>query len=186
MTTRRFLVAIVTAAVLCGAAHPAWAQTNSAAAAPQTQTFAPLAAKLHGDEGLTVTDTAGARFKGRLSRINADQLIVVGRDRSRTFTVADVARIERQDTIWNGLAIGAAGGAVTALLVVTRDCGTDTECSFYEGLAFYPLFAGGGAAIGAVADALVKKTLFTRTAGTVHLAVRPTPRGAAVQLQVRF
>ena len=174
MIARRILIATAAAVTLVGSALSASAQT--ATAATQGQNFAALAAKLRGDDPLTVTDATGQRFKGRLTRINTDQLTVLGRERSRTFTVADVTRIERRDAIWNGLAAGAAAGAATALVVVTKDCGTDTECSFYEGLAFYPLFAGGGAAIGAVVDAIITKTLFTRTTGALHLAVNPMPK----------
>ena len=187
MTRGRTLTVILIAGALCGLARQAAAQPPAPAApAVSSQTFAPLTAKLRGDESLTVTDVNGQRFKGRLTRISADQLTVLSRERSRTFRVSDVDRIEKRDTILNGLGIGAAAGALTAMLVVTNDCGADSECGFYESIAFYPLFGGGGAAIGAVVDALITKTLFTRTSGAVHLAVQPMPRGAALQVRMTF
>src|SRR5262245_46002989 len=124
MTARRFFSLILLPLALGLSPRAASAQTATAPA--PAQNFAALASKLRGDDALTVTDANGDRFKGRVTRVNADQLTVLGRDRSRTFSVADVTRIERRDTIWNGLGIGAAAGAVTALLVVTDDCGTDT------------------------------------------------------------
>ena len=187
MTCGRSLTVVLIAGVLCGLARQAAAQTPATAApAISSQTFAPLTSTLRGDESLTVTDVNGQRFKGRLTRISADQLTVLGRERSRTFRVSDVDRIDKRDTILNGLGIGAAAGAVTAMLVVTHDCGADSECGFYESIAFYPLFGGGGAAIGAVVDALITKTLFTRTSSAVHLTVQPMPRGAAVRMRMTF
>ena len=147
-----------------------------------SQTF-DASAKLSGDESLTVTDVNGQRFKAHY----ADQFRSVDRprrERSRTFrVVTSIASKARhhppsRHRRGGGRRDGDASGHARLR------CGFRVRV--LRSIAFYPLFGGGGAAIGAVVDALITKTLFTRTSGAVHLAVQPMPRGAAVQMRMTF
>ena len=69
--------------------------------------------KLHTGQSVRVTDDAGIRTSGPILSITAESL----RLGDREFTRAEIARIERKrDRLWNGLAIGAAVGALLPLL----------------------------------------------------------------------
>jgi hypothetical protein len=70
-----------------------------------------------------VTDVAGDRLAGRIDALTNEALTVEG----RVLSAAQVAKIERKgDSLWNGLAIGAAIGVLLPLLP-TEACSNQSD-----------------------------------------------------------
>jgi hypothetical protein len=82
--------------------------------------FAPLPAaaqppldSVKAGQQIRVTDAVGDRFSGRVEVLTSDTVTVSG----RVFRTAQVTKIERKgDSLWNGVAIGAAVGLLLPLL----------------------------------------------------------------------
>ena len=69
--------------------------------------------------------------------------------------VQNRAAVERRDSVWNGLFIGAGVGAVGGAVWGRQTCGAnDSECFAIAGPVGILSGAGIGAAVGAIADAL--------------------------------
>ena len=70
---------------------------------------------LRSGQTVIITTTDRHTTRGRIAEISPSAVVVAAPD-SRTFERADIARIQKTDSIWNGLLIGAAvGGAVAAI-----------------------------------------------------------------------
>jgi hypothetical protein len=113
-------------------------------------TLAELSQVVRPGETIVVTDTGGARVRGRLLQVSSSE-VVVATDELRRFEASAVERIQRNDSLWNGTLIGAAvGGAIAALGVVATHGSSD---SFY-GWAYVGVWAApaAGAATGALID----------------------------------
>ena len=110
-----------------------------------------------------VTDGTGERVKGAVQDLSRTSLTVItGRNQSRTFQPSNVARIQRSDSVANGLLIGLAGGVAGAFIARNSICDLpDSECEvIVNAVVGLPIVIGGGV-IGAVTDMLIKKTIFT-------------------------
>ncbi len=121
-----------------------------------------------------VTDASGRRSKGPLERLQADSLLVLVDGRPRTYTPADVRRIQRGDSLVNGMLIGLAAGAAAGLITTTSICGTnDDECAVIVNLAVGLPVAAGGLGVGALVDSLIHKTIYRAGAGAGRVGVTP-------------
>lgn len=139
---------------------------------------------------VTVIDTAGRAFRGRIEEVTSSVLsLQIGRE-IRRFPVETVAsvRARRDDGLLNGVLIGAGvSGGLASLMFLDNECRDDPVC--YEATAVY---AGTGALAGLAIDALVHRTDLVYSAAGLKAArwVGPLPLiargGLGVQLRVMF
>jgi hypothetical protein len=148
----------------------AFGQTTHSLDAPQQV--------LREDQTVVVTDAGGHKVKGKVERISTAFITVAGQ------TVADAAitEIRLQDSLWNGMLVGAAVGTGLA----TWDYLIDP--SEPGNAAIFTVAVGLGAAIGAGIDASRKgQMVYTRPR---PLAVRMLPfverHRQGVLVSVRF
>lgn len=125
---------------------------------------------IQSDQIVYVTDMWGQRVKGRLSELRPGSLVLIKGSEKIPMTEALVHRIQKGDSLQNGLWLGIGAGIAAAWAAPHLVCDLpDDECA---GIAFgavgLPSIIG-GAVIGLLVDAAIKKTVF-KFAG---------PRGAA-------
>ena len=126
-----------------------------------------------------VTDAYGQRAKGTIETISRDSLVLVTgtfTKASRTFPAATVQAIERGDSLLNGTLIGLGIGMGIALASPRWVCDLpDQECAAIAfGAIGLPALAG-GAIIGAVADARMRRIVYhpSRAKGSAGLRLVP-------------
>jgi hypothetical protein len=150
---------------------------SSAAEAQSPNSFDGLRAQglVQAGETVYVTDASGRRSKGRLQRVQADSILVTIDGRPRTYTAADITRIQRGDSVANGMLIGLGAGIGAAIITTQNLCGTidsDDECAVIANVAVGIPVAAGGLALGALADALRHRTIWTASS-TGRIGVWP-------------
>jgi len=126
--------------------------------------FAALQQLVKAGDTVTVSDASGATTKGTIASLTDASLVLrLGADQ-RTYAESDVSRIRqrRQDSVLNGLLIGAGIGAVFAALGASS-CANDFGCND-PAAAFYALGIGVGAGAGMGIDAAIRgeRTIFDR------------------------
>jgi hypothetical protein len=150
-------------------------------------TLAGAQSALYPDDKIRVVDRTGNQVEGRLQVVNSDSLTIAA-GRSVTFREADIQQISRKrpESKWNGVAFGALTGLVASIVTVSRECGNDSECAFYTGLAAYPTMIGGGAAIGAVVDFFISRydPVYVRAGSARRFRVAPLVGGGNMGLAV--
>ena len=169
--------------VMCSA--PALAQTPAAS-------FGELIAEgaVREKQSVYVTDVWGNRVKGRLVDLRPGSLVLMQGSREVPMAEADVTRIQRRDSIANGLLLGLGAGFAAGWISTHLFCDLpDDECA---GIVFaaigFPSMAGGAVA-GALIDAANSKTVF-RFSGTRSASIQLSPvldvRRAGAFATVRF
>jgi hypothetical protein len=96
-----------------------------------TESWPELVQRLAPGKPVAVTTGSGAEVAGRVSTISADSLRLTVNGVSQQFAPKDVRQVRRNgDSLWNGLAIGAAFGATAAALGDARyyECGGSGLC----------------------------------------------------------
>jgi hypothetical protein len=96
-----------------------------------TESWPELVQRLAPGKPVAVTTGSGAEVAGRVSAISADSLRLTVNGASQQFAPNDVRQVRRNgDSLWNGLAIGAAFGATAAALGDPRyyECGGSALC----------------------------------------------------------
>jgi hypothetical protein len=164
------------------------------ASAADAQPVAPSLAELNGlgqvKSNVTVTDTNGREFRGRIADASESLLSLRIGSEIRRFDKAEVrsVRVRTEDSLANGALIGAAvAGGLTSLQFLDNECRDDPAC--YEALTVY---AGIGALAGLGIDALIHGNVVVYTApapGAHHmLTVAPmVARGRkGVRLTIAF
>lgn len=176
---KRFL--LVVAALL--AAVPAFAQTDSLSGLRASGT-------VHVGDTVVMTDSYGRRAKGKISDLTDSSLVLMGdRGAPRTFNAAGITKIQRDDSVANGILIGLGAGYVAALTTVRAICSSpDPECETI--VAFYigaPIVAG-STVIGGVTDMLIRKTVYMAPNARARLSVVPlvTKERKGVALSLSF
>ena len=104
-----------------------------------------------------VTDTHGQRTKGTLRDLVAASLIVTVGGDTRDFSETSITKVERRDSIENGIWIGLAAGVGMTVVACKRNHPED--CPYLVAYAGFPTIAA-GAILGGVIDLLVRKTLY--------------------------
>lgn len=155
----------------------AWLVTCGSVAAAQdtASSFQDVSRVVKVGDTVTVTDSTGASNKGTIAELTPSSLVLSIGIEQRRYAEADVTRVgqRRQDSLLNGLLIGAAGGAVFGGLGAAS-CANDFGCSDPTA-AFLALGIGVGAGIGLAIDAAItsNRVIYqrpsTRTT-TLHLA----------------
>lgn len=165
------------------------AQTDSVA-------FADVRGLLERGDTVVITDSGGRKTKGALDEITDQAIAVVLHDNlgaeRRVFAAPTVAAINRTDSLWNGLLIGAAAGFAATEIFVRRECGprgSDDECSAIASLVGWLTMVPGGAAAGALIDrAIGNQVVYRAPGGRTALSIAPMVgrRGGGVSVSLRF
>lgn len=136
-----------------------------------------------------VTDTSGRETTGKLLRIDPDALVLLANGAERTFPMAEVRRIQKRDSLRNGVLIGAVvGGVLGVLSGGLADCPGDhpgNGCGAFR-VAVVGISAGVYAGLGAGIDALIRgrTTLYAAPArDTARIGSRSTGLN---RVQARF
>ena len=138
-----------------------------------------------------VTDSWGHRTRGRVGELRPGTLVLTQGSRQTPIAEANVTRIQRADSIQDGLWVGLGAGIAAAWMAPHGFCDLpDDECA---GIVFaaigLPSIATGTVA-GALIDAAVKKTVFqsVRTGSSARFLVAPAigGRGAGLRAALRF
>jgi hypothetical protein len=157
--------------------------TISAPALAQTpaSSFGQLIADGAGRPGQTVyvTDATGHRAKGRLGELRPGSLELIQGSRKIQMTEVDVTRIQRGDSLQNGLWLGLGAGVAAAWISPHLFCGLpDDECAAIVVVAVGLPSIAAGAVTGALVDAAIKKAIFQPGArGSAQIQVSPIVGG---------
>ena len=167
----------------------------SSPAMPQTPaaSFEQLASKgaIRPDETVYVTDAWGQRVKGKFVDLRPGNLVLRHGSLDIEMSEADVSRIQRKDSIQNGLWLGLGAGVAAAWVAPYVFCDLpDDECAAIVFSAIgLPAIAAGGVA-GALVDAAIKKTVFQFGGGprSARIQVTPVlgPRRSGALATIRF
>jgi hypothetical protein len=167
----------------------------SAQALPQTPaaSFEQLIAEdaIQPHQTVYVTDAWGHRVKGRLGELRPGGLVLLQGSRKIDMNEADVDRIQRGDSLQNGLWLGLGAGVATAWIVPHVFCDLpDEECAAIVFAAIGLPSIAVGTVAGALLDAAIRKTVFQSagTRGSVQLQVSPVLGGrrAGALATIRF
>jgi hypothetical protein len=197
---RYYGIAVLTRIVLAVFAFPAAVSAQTVA-----RTFDELNVRVRSGETVYVTDNQSRTIDGVLLTVSADALVMEAASGRVTLSVAQIdrVRVRRRDSLKNGilggLAAGAAGGALVALLTDGSDRAS-TQCTFFCDDLFSTgqviaagMVVGGvfGIAAGAAIDASIKerRLVYEKASGApqARLVIAPLVRrgGAGVVAIVR-
>ncbi len=161
--------------------------TIGAAVAAEAQTASSLDTLVQSGEltigdGIYVTDVLGQLIKGDITNLSSTGLTVTRGRENWTLAVSEVKRIERQDSLVNGIMLGVAVGAIPSGFICLR---FPREC-LYAFLYTTPYMAI-GAGVGALVDSNIHKTLF-QAPGSARVAVSPmlAKEGLGARLSVTW
>ncbi len=166
-----------------------------APALPQTpaSSFEQLMAEdaIQPHEIVYVTDAWGRRVKGRLGEIRPGSLVLMQGSRTIQMTEADVNRIQRGDSLQNGLWLGLGAGIGAAWIAPHVFCDLpDDECAAIVFAAIGLPSIAAGTIAGTLVDAAFKKTIFqfagTRRSAQVQVSPVLGGRRAGVVAMIRF
>jgi hypothetical protein len=133
---------------------------------------------------VSITDDQGREFKGRISRLTAGSLSLLGNKTSTDIPYDQIVRIDRShDGLGNGALIGFGVGAALGLASIayedTRSCDpmafwdcSDPSSGSYAAVSM--IFGGLGAAVGVGIDALVHRDPALYRRGTTRISLAPT------------
>ena len=112
------------------------------------QTVGGLSEKVEVGETIFVTDRNGVQAGGRLLRLSPEALTLLIRGREQVMPLNRIGRVERRDSLWNGMLVGAVPSALLGMAAAgascSPSCGRDV-----------PLVALGVGAVGAGIGALI-------------------------------
>jgi hypothetical protein len=143
------------------------------------------------DQRVNVTDASGHHVKGRLFEIRPGSLAVMQGSQTIQLNETDVTRIQRVDSLQNGLWLGLGAGLAAAWLAPRVVCDLpDDECAtIVLAVIGLPSIAAGTAA-GALIDAAIKKTVFhvagTRQSARVQVSPLLGARRAGAVATIQF
>jgi hypothetical protein len=138
-----------------------------------------------------VTDTSGHRVKARLGELRPGSLVLMQGSQQIQMTEADVNRIQRGDSLQNGLWLGLGAGIAAAWIAPHLFCDLpDDECAgIVFGAIGLPSIAAGTVA-GALIDRAIKKTVFQfagpRGSARIHVSPVLGGRRAGVLATIQF
>src|SRR5687768_9430709 len=151
----------------------------SAPALPQTPAASLseliAAGAIQPNQTIYVTDGSGHRVKGRLGELRAGSLVLMQGSRQLRLAEGNVSRIQRGDSVANGLFLGLGIGVAAAWLAPHHFCDLpDDECAAVVFAAIGLPSIAGGAVAGTLVDAANRKTVFRAGAGgSARIQVSP-------------
>lgn len=145
------------------------AATWTTAAQEVADSFEQLGSRVRVGDRVVVTDTAGREIDGTIAALSASALGLAVNGTRLDFDEADVDRVSRRDSRWNGTVWGlGAGGVLGALLdrSLVEEYGRE-DISSGASVSFIATAGGIGAGIGFAVDAMIKgrRVIYSR-AGT--------------------
>src|SRR5688500_5089491 len=142
------------------------------------------------DPTVYVTDVWGRRAKGKLDELRPGSILLTQGSQTIRLAETDVSRIQRGDSLANGLLLGLGAGLAAAWIAPHLFCDLpDDECAGIVFAAIGLPSMAGGAAAGALVDAAIKKTVFqfTGTRSSAQIQVSPViGRRAGALVTIRF
>jgi len=138
-----------------------------------------LASQVEKGDHIEVTSSDGRIMKGRYESVVDSSLRMRLSGRTQEISGATITGIKkrRPDSNLNGTLIGLAAGVGAAAVATNITCGSnDSECSAIAVVVFVPIFAGGGAGVGALIDQLTHKydpIYVSQTTGGLRLRLSP-------------
>lgn len=156
---RGSLVMVTWGSLLLGSIEGVAAQTaGQAGPAPVAYSFDELRVHIQPGATIIVTDSAGHEVNGELTDLSDTFLDVLVSGKSKTFTQAEVERIQRRqrDPLWNGFLIGAAAGTAPAIYWLIADPNECGNSICLDDLAIGVLIS---APIGLAIDAAIRSTV---------------------------
>jgi hypothetical protein len=147
--------------------------------------FDQLAMLVRPGDRVTVTNGAGVRLSGTVTRLSSALLSLQAQGRAHDLREADVVAVRqrRSDSLANGAAWGLGIGAAMGLAA----CGS---CHLGPGLAMAGVYGGIGAGIGVGIDALIRGQVVVyqrqRTGPRVSVVPQLTKSHKAIALSVGF
>jgi hypothetical protein len=161
---------------------------------PVPETFEVLSEILTPGVEVIVRDDTGAKTRGWVSAVSAEELVVFYEARSwfgrepalRTFTMDSIGRIDAPDSPWNGALLGAAVGVGVAIWVYSAqsdDCNVPFLC---PGPGLAELSAMSIAAIGGLIDRGIVDSPVYRRPGRPRAALMPIVGRSAMGASVRL
>jgi hypothetical protein len=165
---------------------PALAQTPSASF---EQLIAEGTIKPH--QTVYVTDPWGERRKGRLGDLRPGSLVLIRESGRIQISEADIYRIQRGDSLQNGLWLGLGAGIAAAWIAPHLFCDLpDDECASIVFAAVGLPSIAAGTVTGALVDAAIKKTVFqfagTRVSSRIQMSPVLGGRRAGVLARIQF
>ena len=164
----------ILAVLVAGGVHLGWM------AEPSAESVVTLTDLVIG-EAVHVETIGGQRLKGDIGDVTPMELTIVENGLSVTAPSADVRTVRKQDSLVNGMLLGAAGGMVGTAVVSGNFCPEEGAC----GIVVMSTSMGGGIALGAVVDAFMRRTLYRRPRDAqvrVTPLVSPKRMGARVSV----
>jgi hypothetical protein len=149
-----------------------WAQEPAGA-------LSDLRSRVRKGDHIEVTAHDGNIIRGRFDVVADSSLRIRSGGRTQDIAGATITTIKkrRPDSNLNGLLIGLAVGAGAGVVAARTTCSSnDAECSAIATLVFVPIFAGGGAGVGALMDQLIHKydpIYMSQTVGQPRLRLSP-------------
>jgi hypothetical protein len=138
---------------------------------------------------LFVTLTNGNRIEGVAGSVTTDGVTVATPVGVMTVKFADIGRVQRRDSVWNGVWIGAATGAGLGIITVAADA-NDDDYYASAGEERAAVVIGGalyGALIGWGVDALLKgRTTIFDAAGATRVSLAVGPRSVGGRFSVTW
>lgn len=134
-------------------------------------------------DGAYVTVVAGnGVVEGDVRALSSNALTLTHGGNTQEFAEAEIAKIERRDSLGNGVAIGFFGAlGVSTAMGVSFD-------QPYPALIYLGVVGGGAALIGGIVDANIRETVYRARGGRADLMVLPmlTTGGLGARLRVRW
>jgi hypothetical protein len=155
------------------------------------ESFADVQRLLRPGDAVSLIDTNGSEVRGRVAGVGASSLRIATRQSEREWPAQAIWQIRRNgDSLRNGTligltiggAIGVVGGLAWASLLHNEGHGAMSGFLFLAGVG-----AGGGAAMGAGFDALIRdrRLIYQRT-NRMAMVPMVGRGGAGLQLRIRF
>ena len=140
-------------------------------------------------EDVYITRATGRPISGAIADLSPDALSVTSGAQTWRLRDADILRIERGDSLENGVGLGLLLGIGAVLMtgITCKATQQNTEqCAYVVAYSTIPTVVVGGV-VGAVVDAKIRQTLYVAgMPGSARLGVRPmlsrNSMGAAVAL----
>ena len=175
----RFLILAIPLTLL-----PAFAYGQAATTLQQLST----SDEVEAGDPITVATTSGTRVKGRLQQISQSEILVERDGRPVSITASDIRVIEHRDSIADGMLIGLGAGVAAALVTTYSMCGSnDSECSAIVNVVVGVPVSIGGAALGALTDSWIRKTVYRgRSDVTLHVQPLLSRQTRGALLAIRF
>lgn len=166
-----FIAVLASAAPVCAQDIPAWA------------------VDLRLGKPIFITLLNGDRIEGVGGSVTADGITVATPVGVRTARFGDIRRLQRRDSVWNGVWIGAASGAGLGIIAAVADANDD---DYYTSATeeWAAVVIGGalyGALIGWGVDALIKgRTTIFDNQGATRVTVAASPRSVTGRVIVTW